>query len=69
MYTTIETEQRGGNSPYGWSRDAYHVKIGGITVHTSPDRGQCVRFAEKLNKAIEFQVQKKDRFEEQVCPN
>jgi hypothetical protein len=49
---TIDMESRGGNSPYGWSSDAYHVRVAGVIVHTASTKAGANAMASTLKKAI-----------------
>lgn len=47
-------ESRGGDAPFGWSEDAIHLKVFGITVETyrSSHRHLVAIKAEEWRKAI-----------------
>lgn len=51
-FAKVETRLRGGDSPYGWERDAYIVKVGTESVLCTPYWDEAAEKAKRLNQII-----------------
>jgi hypothetical protein len=51
-WVTIESEPRGGDGPFGWGGDAYHVSFGNFVAETLLDKTRANGIAKFIRKQL-----------------